>query len=48
MKQVLGYHDYSVESFARLTGWKLNVIEGVMTDECVALYRNSGIALTRG
>jgi tRNA(adenine34) deaminase len=47
MKQTLGYHEYSAESFARLTGWKLKIIEGVMTVECVALYRQSAVALTR-
>jgi tRNA(adenine34) deaminase len=46
LKQV-GYHEYSAERFAQMTGWKLNVIEGVMTDECLALYRQSAIELTR-
>jgi tRNA(adenine34) deaminase len=43
----LGYHEYSAERFAQMTGWKLNVIEGVMTDECLALYRQSAVELTR-
>jgi tRNA(adenine34) deaminase len=47
MKEALGYHDYSVESFARLTGWNLKIIDDVMTDECVALYRHASVALTR-
>lgn len=46
LKQV-GYHEYSAERFAQMTGWKLNVIEGVMTDECLALYRQSAVELTR-
>jgi tRNA(adenine34) deaminase len=45
--KALGYHDYSVESFARMTGWNLKIIEGVMTHECVALYRHSAVQLTR-
>ena len=42
-----GYHEYSVESFARMTGWNLRIIEGVMTDECIALYTNPAVQLTR-
>lgn len=36
----LGYGNYSAERFAELTAWKLNVIGGVLGDECVALYKN--------
>jgi len=46
LKQV-GYHEYSAEKFAQMTGWKLNIIEGVMTDECIALYWQSAVELTR-
>lgn len=47
MKEALGYHNYSVENFAEMTGWQLKVIDGVMTEECLALYRHSAVALTR-
>ena len=40
------YGDYSAERMARLTGWPLKIIEGVMTDECLALYRTSPVPLT--
>lgn len=41
------YGEYSVERFAQLTRWPLTLIEGVLTDECVALYRTSPVPLTR-
>jgi len=41
------FNDYSVEAFARLTGWNLTVIQGVLEDECVALYRDAAVELTR-
>ena len=41
------FKDYSVERFAEMTGWNLEVIDGVMTDECVAMYRGTDISLTR-
>lgn len=36
----IGYGDYSAERFAELTGWKVNIIGGVLGEECVALYHN--------
>jgi tRNA(adenine34) deaminase len=45
--QKLNYNRYSVENFAELTGWKLKVIEGVLNDQCVALYRNPAVPLSR-
>jgi tRNA(adenine34) deaminase len=45
--QKLGFNRYSVENFADLTGWKLKVIEGVLNDECVALYRKTSVPLSR-
>jgi tRNA(adenine34) deaminase len=41
------FNDYSVEAFAKLTGWDLTVIQGVREDECVALYREAAVELTR-
>lgn len=41
------YGDYSVERFAALTGWRLTLVEGVMTDACIALYRTAQVPLTR-
>ena len=35
------FNNYSVEAFAKLTGWDLTVIQGVREDECVALYRDT-------
>jgi tRNA(adenine34) deaminase len=34
----ISYGDYSAERFAELTGWKVNIISGVLGEECVALY----------
>lgn len=41
------FNDYSVENFARMVGWDLKVIEGVREDECIALYRDAKVELTR-
>src|SRR6266851_8659647 len=37
------FKDYSVERFADMVGWDLTVVEGVLEDECVALYRESRV-----
>ena len=41
------FKDYSVESFAKMVGWDLAVIEGVREEECIALYRDAKVELTR-
>ena len=41
------FKDYTVERFAEMVGWDLTVIEGVLEDECVALYRKAIVELTR-
>jgi tRNA(adenine34) deaminase len=41
------FKDYTCERFARMVGWDLTVIEGVREAECVALYSNSAVELTR-
>jgi tRNA(adenine34) deaminase len=46
-KKAFNFEDYSVESFARTVGWDLEVIEGVLTEECVALYTSAEVELTR-
>ncbi|WP_424136458.1 nucleoside deaminase [Roseomonas chloroacetimidivorans] len=46
-KKAFNFKDYSVESFARTVGWDLEVIEGVLTEECVALYTSAEVELTR-
>jgi hypothetical protein len=30
-----------------MVGWKLTIVEGVLEEECVALYANSATELTR-
>ncbi len=32
------FKDYSVETFAAMTGWELQLVEGVRHEECAALY----------
>ena len=32
------FRDYSVETFAAMTGWDLALVEGVRHEECTALY----------
>jgi tRNA(adenine34) deaminase len=41
------FKDYSVENFARMVGWDLTVIEGVREEECIGLYRDAKVELTR-
>lgn len=41
------FNDYSVDAFARLVGWDLTVIDGVREEECLALYREATVELTR-
>jgi tRNA(Arg) A34 adenosine deaminase TadA len=38
---------YSVEAFAALMDWKVTIVEGVLGSECIALYNNSPVALSR-
>jgi tRNA(adenine34) deaminase len=46
-KVAFNFKDYTVERFAEMVGWDLKVVEGVLEDECVALYRNASVELTR-
>jgi len=46
-KVAFNFKDYSVERFAEMVGWDLTVIEGVLQDECIALYRDASVELTR-
>ena len=41
------FNEYTAERFAEMMGWDLKVIEGVMTDQCVEMYRQANVALTR-
>ncbi|WP_445682739.1 nucleoside deaminase [Radicibacter daui] len=41
------FGDYSVESFAKMVGWDLTVVTGVLHKECVDLYRTAATELTR-
>ena len=46
-KLAFHFKDYSVERFAEMVGWELELVEGVLTDECVDLYRQASAELTR-
>lgn len=41
------FKDYTVERFAAMVGWELTVIDGILGAECVALYRDAKVELTR-
>ncbi|MBP0492805.1 nucleoside deaminase [Pararoseomonas indoligenes] len=45
--KAFNFGGYSVESFAATVGWDLEVVDGVLTDECVGLYVGAGVELTR-
>ena len=36
-----------VERFAAMVGWDVTVIDGILEDECLVLYRNANVELTR-
>ena len=46
-KLAFNFKDYTVERFAEMVGWDLKVIEGVLEDQCVALYTGAKVELTR-
>lgn len=46
-KLAFNFKDYTVERLAEMVGWDLTVVEGVLQDECVALYTGAGVPLTR-
>ncbi len=41
------FKDYTVERFAKLVGWDLTIIDGVLEDECLSLYATAKVELTR-
>ena len=46
-KVAFNFKDFTPERFAEMVGWNLTVIDGVLTNECLALYVNSAVELTR-
>ena len=44
---VFSFGSYSVENFAAMTGWNLEIRGGVLGEECVTLYRNASVPLSR-
>jgi tRNA(adenine34) deaminase len=46
-KLAFNFKDYTAERFAEMVGWNLTVVEGVLSDACVALYRDAAVELTR-
>jgi tRNA(adenine34) deaminase len=45
--RAFNFKNYTVESFAEMVGWNLTVIDGVLNEQCVALYAHSAVELTR-
>ena len=41
------FENYSVESFAALVGWDLNLVDGVRSAECNALYQDGAVKFSR-
>jgi tRNA(adenine34) deaminase len=41
------FKDYTVEAFADMVGWDLDVVTGVRHEACVDLYRQAPVALSR-
>jgi tRNA(adenine34) deaminase len=46
-KLAFHFKDYTVENFAEMVGWDLKIINGVLSDECLALYTEARVELTR-
>lgn len=45
--KAFNFKDFTPEGFAQMVGWNLKVIDGVLADECLALYVHSTVELTR-
>lgn len=41
------FKDYSLRSFAQLTGWNLRITAGLLAETCVALYQEPSVPITR-
>lgn len=41
------FKDYSVERFAQMVGWDLDLVTDVLREECIDLYRSARVELTR-
>jgi tRNA(adenine34) deaminase len=46
-KLAFNFGRYTVENFAEMVGWDLTVIEGVLGEQCIDLYRTAAVELTR-
>jgi tRNA(adenine34) deaminase len=46
-KLAFHFKDYTVENFAKMVGWDLKIINGVLSEECLALYTEARVELTR-
>ncbi|HUC51515.1 MAG TPA: nucleoside deaminase [Xanthobacteraceae bacterium] len=46
-KLAFNFKDYTVEKFAEMVGWDLQVIDGVLGPECISLYTTAAVELTR-
>jgi tRNA(adenine34) deaminase len=44
---VFSFGSYSSEKFAAMVGWNLEIHGGTLGAECVALYRNASVTLSR-
>lgn len=44
---VFDFHNYSAENFAAMVGWNLSVESDVLREECIGLYRQAAVGLTR-
>jgi len=44
---VFAFGNYSAENFAALLAWNLEVTSGILTEECIELYRQASVPLTR-
>ena len=41
------FHEYTIERVVELTAYNLEVVTGVLEEECENIYRNTKIKLTR-
>jgi tRNA(adenine34) deaminase len=44
---VFSFGSYSAENFAAMMGWHLEIQGGILSEECVALYSNASVPLSR-
>ena len=41
------FHEYTIERLAEMTGFKLEIVTGILEEECENIYRSTKVKVTR-